>query len=84
MRRTASSVGASIFIMGLSTFESASKISGTWTLVALESTETLAVGSQRSRSSRVSAMMRGNSGFSVGSPSPEKVIESTCTPSAAI
>ena len=46
------------------------------TLVALESTETFVPGQYLSLSPSVSSIMRGNSGFSVGSPSPEKVIES--------
>ena len=81
MRATSSSVGASIFMMGLSTFISASRISGMCARVALLSTLTFAPGQKASRSLSVSSIMRGNSGLRVGSPSPLKVMLSTGVPS---
>ena len=74
---------ASIFRIGLSTFINASATAGLPINVAFERTDTFASGKYLSRSSSVTSIISGKSGFIVGSPLPENVMESTGTPSDA-
>ena len=73
-------VGASSFRMGLSTFLRAERISGMAHLVALDKTETLAEGIYLSLKAMVMSIISAKSGLSVGSPLPEKVMESIFSP----